>query len=277
MIKNSFLILILLCFFSSKTSFAASIYLKASEDQEVVKNKLYPKKETFELNVPNVGMILNQSYIQSYLIHGGAAYFFNESWGIGFEGAMSMNTDKPERTCIESFYNDPRGTDVAAECGPPENLQGQANYGPAYVPIREIKMMAFANAIWNPVYGKQLLFMSATNYFDLFVTFGGGLVMSDYYPLAATLKNGKPARGTQISNQPNSVGASGSETNSYGKAGRPTPESQTTPALDAGIGLKYHFAKRFNVRIELRNFTLVGTPDGFESMFALWSGFGIRF
>ena len=37
-------------------------YRKATEGKEVVKNKLYPKRKKVEISVPNLGIVMNQSY-----------------------------------------------------------------------------------------------------------------------------------------------------------------------------------------------------------------------
>ncbi len=266
---------------------AADSYEKVTDSKDVVKNKIYPKKGRLEIAGPSLGLIMNQSYVNTMLLHGGIQYFPNETWGIGAEIALGMNSDKSERNCIETFYMDPRGN-IAPECGsqgnPDEDLAPDlgGKYGPAFVPIREIKFIAAANYIWTPVYGKQLFMLSATSYFDLFFIVGGGIVSSDFYAKRDTLNNGNRPRGDAISEGgvrtlPPGIGADPSDADSYGEAGRPAPESQTNLLLNLGIGQKYHFLKRFYFKAELRNFTLLGTPSGFDNLFAIWGGFGVRF
>lgn len=270
------------CMFASPSLFAVGGYKKATEDDEVVKNKLFPKKEKVEVNGPNFGAILNQSYVNTFLIHGGINYYSSELWGFGVEGAFALNQDKDARNCIENFYND-FAFSVDDECGPASGLNGKANYGPAYVPIRETKYIIAGNAVYTPVYGKQLLFLSATSYFDLFFIFGAGVVISDYYPQQTDLKNGKTSRNKFYDpDQPDSAsnvkpGAGADETTSYGIDGRPAPETSTSPMINVGIGQKYHFMKRFHIKAELRNYTLLATPTGFDNFFTLWGGFGVRF
>ena len=250
---------------------------RSDNDKDVVKRKLFTKRKRIEINGPNVGVILNQSYLDSFLIHGGINYFFSEVWGVGLEGAVALNSDKFARECVESFINDP-DNEVTDECGGTNvSGEGRANFGPAYVPIREIENIVAINAVWNPVYGKQLLFKSATNYFDLFFTMGAGLAFSKFYPKRTVLNNGKAARGAIGEEDPLTVGAESEETDSYGIEGRPIPESQSNVLINLGIGQKYHFWKRFNLKAELRNYTLVGTEAGFDNFFTLWGGVGLRF
>jgi outer membrane beta-barrel protein len=255
---------------------------KSTEGSDVVMNKIYPKKEKFELNLLNVGFILNQAYVETLLFGVGANYYFSEVWGVGADITFGNNTDKPERDCIENFYNDPF-EEVGAPCGDASNLDGVtvANYGPAYVPIREINNMIIGNILWNPIYGKQLVFMNSTSYFDLFLEAGLGLANSTFYPKQETLKNTFPARGAFDENQDvakdEKIGADASETGSYGTEGRPEPESQSNVLINLGVGQKLHFAKRFHIRMDLRNITLLGTSSGFENLFVLFAGAGMRF
>jgi outer membrane beta-barrel protein len=259
-------------------------YRKASEGDDVVKDKLFPKKGKIEINGLNVGAILNESYITTVVFHGGITYFSSETWGFGIEGLFASNTDNSARFCIEHFYNDPLGN-VSAQCDsaldePGANLQGaeKANYGPAYVPIRAVKYAVAATAVWNPVYGKQLFMLSGTGYFDLFLTMGAGLLFSDYYPLKTVLNNGKITRGNYPADGSTDPipGADAADTGSYGVLGRPDPVQESTFMITTGVGQKYHFAKRFNLKVELRNYLLVGTDSGFDLFFTLWGGVGIR-
>jgi outer membrane beta-barrel protein len=277
-------LLILPLLLTSFSVFGQSYKKATRADDDVVKNKLFPKKGRTELSVPNLGVIVNQSYINSLIFHGGINYFWSEEWGIGAEGLFSFNSDKNERACIENFYNDPE-YNVGAVCGPPENLEGAAgaNYGPAYVPIREVSNILAINGIWNPIYGKQLFFLSTTSYLDLFLTFGLGLTSSKFYPERTILRNGNRSRGptpapgsgeTPPGASPTQVDAEGLY--SYGIDGRPEAEIQSHPTLVLGVGQKIHFMKRFNAKAEIRNYTVIGTDAGFDTFFAVWLGFGVR-
>lgn len=268
-------IVALLPFGTSPAEARVKAYKKAVDDDEVVKNKLFPKKGKIEFN-GDVGFLLNQSYISSLALHLNFNYFTSEAWGFGLEGLLFFNSDKSERTCIESFYNDPKD-EVDAQCrgDGSEQLSGtedKATYGPAYVPIRELQFIGAATATWNPVYGKQLFFLSGTGYFDLYVTMGAGIAGSNFYKKETQLPNGISSRDDGTEN----YGAKLGESQYYGIDGRPEPEAQMSPLITLGVGQKYHFGKSFSFKFELRNYTLLGTEDGFEAFFALWGGVGIR-
>ncbi|MFK7823481.1 MAG: hypothetical protein AB8G05_04960 [Oligoflexales bacterium] len=280
-------------------------FRKATEDDDVViKNKLFPKKKKIELAGPDIGLILNQSYVQSFVLHANINYYFNEEWGFTLEGAMAINSDKSERYCIERFYNDFLNN-VGSSCPAPgqdpadplyttdENnnpvpYKG-ASFGPAYVPIRELGTILTAAAVWNPVYGKQLAFLTNTVYFDLFITMGGGITQSTYYPKQIKLGNGNISRGTappedeiaETCSEDNIPGACPQLDDSHlayiGDKGRPEAVVESTPTITLGVGQKFHFKKRFSFKAEIRNYTLLGTASGFDSFFMTWIGLGVRF
>ncbi len=260
-------------------------YDKAVEGPDVVLNKLFPKKSKVELD-GKFGVVLNQSYQQTFLANAGLTYFWSEEWGFNVEGNFAIASDKDERKCIETFYNDPNGI-VGNECGEddPKAEDPDANWGPAYVPIRELKYIFAGNLVWNPIYGKQIILLSATNYFDFYIAMGGGIAMSDFYRNRPTVTSGNASRGdfcTQEQRDKNECDAAyvnpgTDDPAEIGPDGRPAPEAQSNVLAHFSIGQRFHFMKRFLVTAELKNYTLLGTPDGFENFFTLMGGVGVRF
>lgn len=293
-LKRHFTWLLMTVITLAQAPLQAADYKKATEGKEVVMGKLYPKKQRFELSLPEVGMIMNQSYVNTLLFGGSATYYLSENIGISLSASMANNSDKAERTCIESFFYDP-SNEVGVSCGDASLLEGAdknndgfPRYGPAYVPVREMKQILIANVVWAPVYGKQLFAKSTTSYFDLFVELGLGFATSEYYKKLDILANGNAPRGTYIdpaTNDPETaaenngkIGAiPGQSPISYGIEGRPTKEDKANPLLNLGIGQKFHFGKLFHVKVYIRNMTLIGTDQGFENLLALYGGVGIRF
>jgi outer membrane beta-barrel protein len=268
---------------------SAFAYDKAVESNEVVLNKLFPKKGKTELDM-KLGVVLNSSYTQTFLANGGISYFWSEEWGFNVEASYAIVSDKNERKCVETFYNDPNFA-VADECGedPPDDPDGDANWGPAYVPIRQLKYMFTANAVWNPVYGKQIILLSATNYFDFYLLMGGGIAMSDFYPKQTTIgdtdtssRNGSFCVKKEAA--PNKPGGCDPSTNPgttddqyIGESGRPAPQSETNVLMHLAVGQRFHFLKRFVVNASLDNYTLLGTEAGFDNFLTLMGGVGVRF
>lgn len=278
----------------SEALHAAPPYQRAVELEENVQHKLFPKDGKVEISAPTGGFILNQSYVNSALLQGAVSYFVSESWGVGVEGVGVFNSDKDERFCIEHFYNDPDNR-VAAACPEPDQdiytplldqnnqpVKG-ASFGPTYVAIRELEFMAFASLIWNPIYGKQLAFLSFTSYFDIFTTIGIGVAKSTFYPESLNMRNGRPARGpvpADVQGCPASPGICAQDPDvlsQIGEEGRPDPEEHFSQVLTVGIGQKFHFWQNFHLKAELRNFTLFDLDQGVELYYALWAGVGFRF
>ena len=271
-------------------------YHKATEGQAVVLRKLFPQKNRIEVNA-NFGAIMNQSFIDTMILNGGISYHFSEEWGLALEGVMAINKDRAERTCIESFYNDFRGEiaednplrikcyrgDIGDQGQNISTHKGKINIGPAYMPITEIGNLFSLSAVWSPVYGKQIFsFLPRTSHMDIFLSIGGGIAMSSFYSLKEELKNGKKGRltndGTEDDPATNMAkyGATEEEENSWGEKGQPEPDQQTNPFIGLGVGQKYHFLKHLFIKVELRNFTLLATSQGYHNFFTMWGGLGLR-
>ncbi len=287
----------------------ADKYRKAVEGADNVKNKRYPKDKRFEIDL-QAGGLLNQSYIRSFAIGGSIQYFWSERWGLSLDGLYYSNSDKAERTCIENFYNDfynrigaecsPEGDKAVAQQAMVDGYQGvtpdpdgtggplsnpRPTMGPAYVPIRENTFSIGLNAIWAPIYGKQLMFLSQTNYFDVYFLFGGGVSLSNFYKKQSEVPGtGQKYRLTagQVPDAPPAdgvadVGVDASQTELYGIDGRPKVEKETNIFINLGIGQKYHFAKKFHVKFELRNFTTLGFGEsGIANNLKIIAGVGMR-
>ena len=284
------LVAILLCLATPAWGKKRKGYRKATEGQAVVLRKLFPKKKRLEVNA-NFGAIMNQSFIDTMMLHGGVSYHVSEEWGLALEGAMAINQDRAERQCIESFYNDFRGEKarpLSGKCyeGPIGDngraIGDQINIGPAYMTITEIGQLLSLSAVWSPVYGKQIFsFLPRTSHMDIFLTFGGGVAMSTYYAVTTKLRNGKKARyttGTTTKAQTDmqNIGANKNERRQWGEAGRPKPEERTDVFVSFSVGQKYHFLQRIFIKVELRNYTLLATPDTYHNFFTMWGGLGLR-
>ena len=269
-------------------------YERAAGIGENVLRKRFLKSGDFEFSLPSVGFVLNQSYLNSIVIHGSVNYFINERWGLGVDVAYVNNLDKIERTCIENFYNDANdliaeacalGDDkVSAILDKSGQVRKGANLGPAYVPIRELETLLALTLTWSPIYGKQIAMLSYTGHFDLYSIMGLGVANSKFFPLSDTLRNGKISRDKPVDADEASkeacisrYGACPSEANFdqlIGRNGRPDAIlNQATPMFTFGVGQKFHI-KSFadlHLKLEFRNYALID-PEGIEYYFALWGG-----
>lgn len=244
-----------------------------------IEYKLYTKDNKIEVGL-SPGFILNQSYVNTVLFGLDISYFYNERFGISFDYLSGNNSDKAERTCIENFYIDPEN-EIAAACGTGGGNDQDvidsnvARFGPAYVPIREIQYIAMLNSVWAPVYGKQLVFLSFTSYFDIYFETGLGLAGSKFYPKREILNNGNRSRAPAgEEDNPDTIGTR--RASDYGIAGRPNPETKNNVLVNLGFGQKFHFLDSWHMKLFLRNMTLLGTESGFENFFTLNIGLGYR-
>lgn len=276
--------LVVSIFLMPSTSFAQG-YEKAVEGNEVVKSKLYPRSQRFQLLVPQGGGVLNNSFVDTFLVGGGVTYHLNEWHAVNVGFLYGLNSDRGERTCVENFYYSPQdaraedaknGDSSGLPCSPDPNkdpkyipsgsdsTRGPYHRKPAYMPIREINMMFDANYQYTPVYGKALWFLSMVGYLDVYGTVGAGLAMSTFYPKKTVTNSGRDILNDGTDNM--------LET---GIDGRPDPISETSPLISFGVGNRFFFAKHFLVNVELRNFTIFGSE--FSNFFTVTGGAGVLF
>lgn len=244
---------------------AAEARADADDDQPKIMNRLFPKARSVEVSA-NAGYLLNPAFVDTSLLELNGRYSFSESWGVGVGVALARTKDRNERRCVETFYNDPKH-EVEAECmndDGGEGLEGteEANVGPAYAKVRELRQLVTLHGDYSLAYGKMIFLHGVTSHFDLRLRFGGGLTTSDYY-------ESQPER--------REPGVKREDGTSYGDAGRPAPERQTTPHAYVGFAEDLLFLKRFSFGAELAYYVLVGTPHGVEQFVVMKLGAGVRF
>lgn len=235
------------------------------DDRPKIMQRLFPKTGTLEVSA-GAGYLLNPSFVDTALVEMAARYAFTERWGVGLSLDLARTKDRYERRCVETFYNDPKH-EVAAECMEDDDGEGlrgakEANVGPAYAPIRELRQIVTLHGDYSMAYGKMIFLHGATGHFDLRVRFGGGLTTSDYY---------------REQTEDRTTGVSPSESDRYGPSGRPASERQTTPHVYLAIAEDLLFLKRFSFGGEVASYALLGTPQGFEYFMVLKVLGGIRF
>lgn len=281
------LVLVLLCL--AAPAFAKDdLDMRASDRDELVLKRSYSKRASFELRLDG-GTVMNQAFVETYLARAWVGRYFSETFGLGLSYAAAFNRDKDTRACVESFYNDPKKElSVQCESQDPEgeiDTAQEANIGPAYPAIRELNNLITADAVWSPIYGKQIMLQSAVVHFDLQLMAGVGIAQSTYYPTQMHLRGqpDHPSRGTfpesgEAGQRPGTTKADGDSVGRYyGKDGRPDPERQTNPVVTMAMAERFLFFKRFDVSMELRDYVLLGPPSGWENFLALYVGSGVRF
>jgi hypothetical protein len=250
---------------------------RAAEGDDVVLRPLYPKTASFEIEA-GAGFVLNPTFVNTQLGIATIRYHWSESWGLGVRVGIARTQDRPERACIESFYNrDPDhqgGAVCAAMDGGAGGKEAGVNVGPAYMAIRELKSLAMATADYSLAYGKQILLYGATNHFDLRVRMGAGVLQAVDYPERTTVlgDDARPARGN-----PADAGVSVDDGDKYGIAARPDPLQVYAPAVLLGLVEEYHFARRFFLSGELSGYLTTGIDGGIDPFFVAQVNLGVRF
>lgn len=290
----------------------AAAYERAVEGADVVKGKLYPRAGKFQVNFAQGGLVLNQSFLDTYLINGGATYHFNEWHAVNVEGFFGISADRDARQCVESFYFDTarakRYDPNFVPCNPAKRTAsglgatyqlpaGQTEPVPTEYAGSADKLARFEESKkrGGPLHRKpaympirQVDYMFGVNYqytpvYGKALFFLSSVGYLDFFVngglgLAMSTywpKKDKNSRGEDIK----LAGTSGDA--EYGFEGRPAAQSQTSPTLQLGLGTRFFFLKNFLVNAELRNVSIVGS-DGlggteFNNFFALYGGAGIMF
>lgn len=293
---------------------ARADYRKSVEGNEVVKGKFYTKKGRVQLNGGG-GMILNQSFINTFLFGGSGTYHLDEWHAINFEFLVGKSFDKSDRVCVENFYldtdyaarNADKNPGAAASCpqglpatsapkdaailepgygSPDDGTQDQKkiDVNPKYY---ETRAPFQKNAAYMPV--RELNFLGAINYqwtpvYGKSLFFLSQVVYLDFYLNAGAglaFSNFYPLKETLVvdGKTVNMKDVGTTDSNQYGVEGRPQPLAQTSPMASFAFGSRFYMARRYLIDIQLKNFTIVGS-DGrggtdFSAPLSLTGGIGI--
>lgn len=257
---------------------AHAVYRKAVEGNDVVKGKFYPRRGRFQFNLLQGGSMLNQAFIDTYLVTGSALYHVNEWHAVGVEAFLGFSNDRGERQCVESFmFDEQRATaqgaplcseDVATydptatvpnEPKPASmddeewRLTQDAGIGPflrkpGYMPIRQIDRMFGAVYQWTPVYGKALWFLSYVGYLDIFGSVGVGVAQTTFWPKQNYVPGGTPSsiRGDECVDQTLTRCIGTTRADQIGVAGRPAAVSDMPFVLSGGLGSRFYVGRIAN-------------------------------
>lgn len=244
---------------------ATEVKADVDDDRPKIMNRLFPKAKSVEVSA-SAGYLLNPAFVDTSLFELNGRYSFSETWGLGVGFALAKSKDRNERRCVETFYNDPKH-EVEAECMNDDGGEGldgaeEANVGPAYAPIRELRQLVTLHGDYSLAYGKMIFLHGVTSHFDLRIRFGGGMTTSDYYEQQPERRDPGVGKG---------------ETDRYGGAGRPESQRQATPHAYVGFAEDLLFLKRFSFGAELAYYVLIGTPHGVEQFVVMKVGAGVRF
>lgn len=302
---------------SSRTGTAAEAGSSVKDNADLsvqIKKQLYRTKNTIEVTA-QVGGLLNHPYLGARRFkpvdnveiptpstyHSSLSYYFSPRFGLSVDGTYFDTISNGTRRCVEYFYNS-WGDGSVGTCAPtiddsPENAQKTykiaqnhlaqfsdqgdkaPNMGPAYPAMIDPIWMMGGSVVWVPVYGKLLIFMKWVRHFSAFMKVGGGITISDFYPLKTKDSTGHLLRGAtpaQGSKQ-RYPGVKATETGEYGLRGRPRPQRLNVPTGSLGMGLKLHITQNLSLHGEGRALVLSGYAGGRTDLFyTLWVGLGFR-
>lgn len=258
---------------------SSAAFGRAADGDEVVLKRLYPKAQSIEIEA-GAGFVLNPTFVDTQLGLATVRYHWSESWGLGLRVGIARTSDRAERLCVESFYNDPdhkAGATCASQDGGAGGKQAGVNVGPGYMPIRELRGLVGVTADYSLAYGKQILLYGATNHFDLRVRIGAGVLSSYDYDERTTIKgqDARPSRG-----DPAQSGVAVDQTDAngllWGPDARPTPRAVYSPAAFFGLVEEFHFAQRFFISGELSAYLSSGVGGGADLFFMVEVNAGVR-
>lgn len=120
----------------------------------VIQKKFFPKTERWEFFISGLSS-LNNKLFTSLGAKANLSYHFSERWSI--EGQLWF-LGQISRDFTENIEN--RYQIASSDLVTPQGYAG-------------------VNLVWSPIYGKLSLFESTINPFELYFSFGGGLILTD--------------------------------------------------------------------------------------------------
>ena len=177
----------------------------------VIREKYFTKRRRLELGAQGL-IIMNQTFIYTYMASGLLAYHFTEEFGIEASGAYGLTSDKQDKTTLKR------------------------NFGIRTVVLRTQYQME-GGLLWTPIYGKWQLPSGRLIYFDTFLAFGGGMTGVRYLydqcdtfdSLTSEAKNANPDW-----------------------VDPPPPTTKSYPTIMLGLGQRYFVDKNLNFKWDIR-------------------------
>ena len=134
---------------SSGSAYAADQQRFDKFEIRVIRQKFFSKKKRLELGAQGL-VIMNQTFVYTYMASGLLAFHFTEEFGLEANGAYGFSSDKQDKKTLNSTYK-----------------------------IKTVVLRTeyqFEGALlWTPVYGKYQLASGRLIYFDTFLAAGAGM------------------------------------------------------------------------------------------------------
>ena len=123
-------------------------------DVRVIRPRFFTKARRAEFG-GQLSVVMNQTFIYTYLMTGILNYHFTEALGIELDGSFGFSLDKEDKTLLKSSFN------ISTQ-------------------IQRTQYQFLGSLVWTPLYGKYQLASGKLIYFDTFLVGGGGMTGIDY-------------------------------------------------------------------------------------------------
>ncbi len=120
----------------------------------VIRPRFFSKARRAEFG-GELSVVMNQTFIYTYLATGILNYHFTESLGIELDASYGFSLDKEDKTLLKSSFT------ISTQ-------------------IQRTQYQFQGGLVWTPLYGKYQLASGRLIYFDTFLIGGGGMTGIDY-------------------------------------------------------------------------------------------------
>lgn len=163
------------------TMLFAELTLVAADFEEydirVIRPRYFAKKKRLELGTEAI-VVMNQTFIYTYLLSGILTYHFNESMALELSGAYGFSVDKDDKRVLKE--------DFAIRTA-----------------ILRAQYMALGTLVYTPIYGKYQVQGGSVIYFDTFISVSGGMTGVEYlYDHCSSIDEQKASNPTGNAEQP---------------------------------------------------------------------------
>lgn len=125
-----------------------------SYEVRVIRPRFFTKARRAEFG-GQMSVVMNQTFIYTYLLTGILNYHFTESLGAELDGSFGFSIDKEDKSLLKSSFN------ISTQ-------------------IHRTQYQFLGSLVWTPMYGKYQMPSGRLIYFDTFLVGGGGMTGIDY-------------------------------------------------------------------------------------------------
>lgn len=190
--------------------------LELYSDIVVIQKKFFEKTSRWEMGISGVTS-LNNKFFSSVGAKGTLGYHFSERWAFEAQGWYLAQIDKSLTNDLSDKYQISTSDIVTPQ---------------AYLGL---------NLVWSPIYGKISLQEKSVNPFELFFTFGGGVIFTDDNQTAPALNLSFGQIHPLSKNSTLRWEIGGNIFQAKGKAGSQEGQTVTSEIIYVSVGASFFF------------------------------------